>query len=284
MENELQLDLMLPDKIMRTLSGQFGTNVNTLNGDQIWTDFVPAMGAGGFGGGGGFRMGGGPGGPGGPGGMAAQNPQMAEYFQLQQRRDHYLVMISFLLTAPPTAQLKYSYLGEAPGPEGSKLDVIEGKGASGLALRLFFDQQSHQLIGLSYKAKNMRGAMGGGRGPGGGPGGPGGQGGQRQQGQGGDRGAQAGGQGQQGQRREIPPEEMERRMKEFQERFEKAPEVEYRWAFSEYKSVSGLNLPHRITKLEGANANEEWEISKIKVNPKLSPDKFVKKEKDKASN
>ncbi len=68
-------------------------------------------------------------------------------------------------------------------------------------------------------------------------------------------------------------------MKEAQERFEKAPEVDVRWAFSEYKSAGGLNLPHRMTKIEGGTPNEEWEISKIKVNPKLSPDKFVKKEK-----
>lgn len=73
-------------------------------------------------------------------------------------------------------------------------------------------------------------------------------------------------------------------MKEAMERFEKAPEVDFRWAFTEYKSVGGLNLPHRMTKIQGGTPNEEWEISKIKVNPKLSPDKFVKKEKSPAGN
>lgn len=73
-------------------------------------------------------------------------------------------------------------------------------------------------------------------------------------------------------------------MKEALERFEKSPEVDFRWAFSDYKSVGGLNLPHRMTKIEGGTPNEEWEISKIKVNPKLSPDKFVKKEKSPAGN
>ena len=68
-------------------------------------------------------------------------------------------------------------------------------------------------------------------------------------------------------------------MKEAQERFEKSPDVDYRWAFGDYKSVGGLNLPHRMTKIESGTPNEEWEISKIKINPKLSPDKFVKKEK-----
>ena len=73
-------------------------------------------------------------------------------------------------------------------------------------------------------------------------------------------------------------------MKEAQERFEKAPEVDYRWAFSDFKSAGGLNLPHRMTKIESGTPNEEWEISKIKVNPKLSPDKFVKKEKTPTGN
>lgn len=282
MENEIQLDLMMPDKSMLTTNGQFGTRINTLNGDQVWNDFIPAMSAGG---GGGFMMR--MGGPGGGAGGGNPNPQMAEYFQLQQRRDHYLVMIGFLLAAPPVAQLQYSYLGEAPGPEGSKLDVLEGKGANNLALRLYFDQQSHHLIGVIYKAKNMRQMMGG-RGPGG-QGRDGGrrppQGQAQAQPQGGGQGnAQGGGQRPQGQRPELTPEERERRMKEFQERFEKAPEVDYRWEFAEYKSVGGLNLPHRVTKSEGGTPNEEWTISKIKINPKLSPDKFVKKEKPPSGN
>jgi hypothetical protein len=73
-------------------------------------------------------------------------------------------------------------------------------------------------------------------------------------------------------------------MKEAEERFEKAPEVDLRWAFTDYKSVGGLNLPHRLTKIQGGTPNEEWEISKIKVNPKISPDKFVKKEKSPGGN
>jgi hypothetical protein len=72
-------------------------------------------------------------------------------------------------------------------------------------------------------------------------------------------------------------------MKEAMERFEKAPEVDYSWAFAEYKSVGGLTLPHRLTKSEGGTPNEEWEISKFKINPKLAADKFIKKEKEKAS-
>jgi hypothetical protein len=305
-EQELQLDILLPDKILRTNSGQFGANTMAYNGGQLWNEFVPAVGMGGpgFGGGGGDRIfiagAGGPGGgrgpgnmtviggPGGPGG--ADNP-MVKYFQQGQRRDLLLPLIGMLLYAPPSAQVQYSYLGEAPGPEGSKLDAINAKNAEGLNLVLYFDQQTHQLVGIKYKQKQLGRGMnfGGGRG---GPGGQGGQGGQRQGGgqPGGAPGQAQGRQaaqpqpgqaqgGQPGQRPEMTPEERERRMKEFMENFEKAPEVDFSWSFSDYKSVGGLNLPHRLTRSQGGTPNEEWEISKYKVNPKLSPDKFVKKEK-----
>jgi len=290
MENELQIDLMMPDKIMSTTQMQFagnpaGTRISTINGDQLWNDFIPAMGGGGPGGGGFRVMGGGPGGPGGPGGGDPNSP-MAKYQQMSQRRDLALVMLGWLLAAPASAQMDYSYADEAPGPEGSKLDAIIAKSALGFNAVLYFDQQNHNLIGIKYKAKQQRGVFGGG---GRGPGGPGGQGGQRQaeggqrQGGGGQGNTQPGQPGQPGQPPQMTPEERERRMKEMQERFEKAPEVDISWAFADYKSVGGLNLPHRLTKSEGGTPNEEWEISRFKLNPKLTADKFVKKEKEKAS-
>jgi hypothetical protein len=285
MESEIQIDLLLPDKIMRTSNSQFGSTINTLNGAQLWTDFVPAvgMGGGGFGGGGQRMIMGGLGGPGGSGG--ADNP-MVKYFQQGQRRDLVLITLGWLLTAP--AGVEFAYLAEAPGPNGSKLDALSAKDANGLNAVLYFDQQSHQLIGIKYKSKQLgRGGFAG-RGPGG-PGGQrqgggqpgqGGQGGGQpgQNGQGGQRQAGAQG-GQPGQRPEMTPEERERRMKEAMENFDKAPEVDNSWAFSEYKNVGGLNLPHRMTRSQGGTPTEEWEISKIKINPKLSADKFVKKEK-----
>jgi hypothetical protein len=320
LESEIEIEVLMPDKVKKTTNSQFGTSINALNGDQIWNDFIPGMGVGGGNfvviRGGGPGAPGGPGGPGAPGGMMGPNSPMMSYFQLQQRREMYQIMLGWLLTAPASAQVEFTFVGEAPGPEDSKLNVLDGKGADGFTVRLYFDQQTNQLIGLSFKAKQMRGGFGR-RGPGGqgGPGGQrpqGGQPGQPPQGaqpgqppQGGQpgqpaqgaqpgqpaqgaqpgqppQGAQAGQPpqgGQPGQRREITPEERERFMKEAQERFEKAPDVDYRWAFGDYKSAGGLNLPHRMTKIESGTPNEEWEISKIKVNPKLSPDKFVKKEK-----
>lgn len=289
-ESELELEFMLPDKVRITNNSQMGTSVRGFNGTGLpWNEFIPGVGAGGFGGPGGGRGGGNVfigGGPGGPGG--ANNPMQA-YRQQQQRREFIQIMLAWFLSPPAGTQ--FTFVGEAPGPEGSKLNVIDARTSDGIATRLYFNQETHQLIGLSYKAKSLRMGFGG-RGPG--QGGQAGQGGQGRQG--GDRPPQAGqgqqgqqpaqpgqqAQGQQGQRREPTPEERaqrEQRMKEMAEAFEKSPDVDYRWAFSEYKNVGGLNLPHRLTKSEAGTPNEEWEISKYKTNPKITADKFEKKEK-----
>ncbi len=282
-ESELELEFMLPDKVRISNISPQGTRIRGFNGTSNWNDFIPGVGGGGFGGpggGGGRQMtfGGGPGGPGG-----ASSP-MATYMQQQAHREYIQILMAWFL-APP-AGTQFTFVGEAPGPEGSKLNVIDAKTSEGIATRLYFNQENHQLVGLSYKAKSMRMNF---RGPG--QGGPGGQG-----RQGGDRPPQAAGQGQpptqpgqpgqaqgqQGQRREPTPEERaqrEQRMKEMAEAFEKSPDVDYRWAFADYKSVGGLNLPHRLTKIEAGTPNEEWEISKYKTNPKLAADRFEKKEK-----
>lgn len=288
-ESELELDMMMPDKVRISTISQQGTRIRGYNGTSApWNEFIPGVGGGGgFGGPGGGRGGnmvmGGTGGPGGP-----ASP-MATYMLQQQRREFIQITLAWFL-APP-AGTQFTFVGEAPGPEGSKLNVIDAKTSDGIATRLYFNQESHQLVGLSYKAKSMRMAFNR-------PGGQGGQGGQGRQG--GDRPPQAGGQGQQpaqpgqqgqqgqagqgqqGQRREPTPEERaqrEQRMKEMADAFEKSPDVDYRWAFSEYKNVGGLNLPHRMTKSEAGTPNEEWEISKYKANPKIGADKFEKKEK-----
>lgn len=273
-EAPLEFEMLLPDKIKLTQTPQFGTIIRAFDGTNMWTDIIPNVGMGG--GGGGARMMGGV--PGGPGGGA--NSPMATYMQQQQRREFHLLLLGFFLAPPPSAQMSYAFVGEAPGPEGAKLNVVDAKTADGIVTRLYFNQTENRLIGMSYKAKNMR------FGRGGAPGAPGGQ--QRPQAEGAQRqgaqpaagNTQGGGQGQGAQRTPMTPEEIEKRNKERQEAFDKTPESDYRWAFDDYRSVNGLNLPHRITKSENGTPNEEWEISKYKVNnTKITADKFTKKEK-----
>jgi hypothetical protein len=253
---EIALDLLLPDKILlsaTTLAPFEFTMITALNGEQVWNDVQSGMG--GPGGGGMMRR-----------MMGGDDPQMRERMQNNQRADLTRLALALVLTPPSSVPLQYSYAGEAQIPDG-KGDVVDVTGPNGFNARLIFDQKTHQLFMLSYKGKQPQRMMRGG------PGGPGGQG--RQGGQGGQAG-----QGGQGQNRPQPtPEEIERRRKEMLEAWEKAPEVEFQWMLAEYKSVGGLNLPHRITRGEAGTPNEEWEITKYKLNPSLKPDKFEKKEK-----
>ncbi|NBO66473.1 MAG: hypothetical protein EBU88_16785, partial [Acidobacteria bacterium] len=45
-ESELEIEMMAPDKIKKSQISSFGTIVTALNGAQLWTDFVPAVGMG----------------------------------------------------------------------------------------------------------------------------------------------------------------------------------------------------------------------------------------------
>src|SRR5215475_10720440 len=129
MESDLEIEVLMPDKVKKTTTNQFITTINALTGDQIWNDFISGAGGGGPGGGFGIARGGrggpgGPGGAGGPGGMLGPNSPMASYFQLLQRREMYQIMLGWLLAAPASAQVEFAFIGEAPGPEGSKLNVL----------------------------------------------------------------------------------------------------------------------------------------------------------------
>lgn len=257
MESETEYEMIFPDKFKRTDNGQFGSMTIALNRDQVWQDFVAAVGMGPgvvMRGGGMMRVG---------GGGNPDDPAVQERMRNIQRAEFARLLIGMLFFSPSSFPVEFSYLGEAKSPDGTA-DTILARGPDDFKLALYFDQQTHQLLMMSYKGRQF---MQRGRGPGGGPGGQAGPG-------------RAGGQGEQ--RPQVTPEEREKFRKEMEERLAKLPEIEFRWVFSDYKNVGGLNLPHRLTKSEAGKPNEEFEISKYKINPKISPDKFVKNEKEKA--
>lgn len=277
-ESELEIEMMAPDKIKKSQISGFGTIVTALNGTQLWNDFVPAVGMGG--GGGMMRMMGG-----GPGGA---NSPMATFMQTQQKRELVQAMLGWLLLTPPGTGMQYKFIGEAPGPDGIKLEVVDGQTTDGWSVRLYFTQEDHRLFGLSYKAKQMRRNFGGGQRPAGQanqanqanqPGQPGQPGQARPATPAPPTGGQPGAQGQAGQRPQMTQEERDRRVKEFMEQMEKSPDVDFRWVFEDYKGVGGFNLPHRLTKIEAGTPNEEWTFSKIKLNAKMTADRFEKKDK-----
>jgi len=278
-QTEIELDVVVPDKVRRSTTtspfpGADFQQIDVINGEQVWSDFISSapMGGGpgggdnvrfggGGGGGGGFNRVGIPGGAGGPGGDEASR-------QMATRVEFTRLMLGLLAAPPAAVQVEYSYIGEAKAPDGVA-DVIEVKGPGDSKTRLFIDRNTHHILMLSFRGKDMRQMM---RGRGGQPGG--GQ--PRAQGQGQGQGqAQGQGAGQ----AQMTPEEREKRRQEMQDAIAKLPDVDYFWRFGDYKSEGGLNLPHLVTKATGDQLNEEWQISKLKINPNIKPDRFEKKEK-----
>lgn len=220
--NEITLDMLLPDKFLLTTVRFLGaaefTSLLAANGTQTWSDFKqPDLGAladakRAMAGGGGDSKGGDGGGKkdsmgsgysGGSGAMPQVNPS-----------DLGRMLLAWLLITPGTLPVEFTYVGTAKA-DGKTADVLDATGPNDFAARLFIDQQTHQLLMLTYKAP-------------------------------------------------MP---------------DTADRMEIRWVVSDYRNVNGLTLPHHLTKSAGGAMTGEIEITKVKINPSLKPDKFEKKGK-----
>jgi hypothetical protein len=192
------------------------------------------------GGGPGFMRFGGPGGPGGPGGQPGQGPSeedRARMRQAQQRRAIADFARQMLLLLGRTTA-PATYAGEAEAEDG-KADVVEITPEGGTAMRLFLDQKTHLPLMLTYTGVMPRTVM-----------------------------RQAGG----------PPPSQEEMRKRWEEMRSQPPqEVTYEVHVEDYKDVSGVKLPHRITQSVDGKPAEEWTVSGFKINPTLKPESFVKK-------
>jgi hypothetical protein len=157
------------------------------------------------------------------------------------RSDFARLSIGWLLTTPSSFPVEFSFAGEAEAPEG-KADVLDVKGPGGFAARLFLDQKTHRPLMLTYNGKKPRFITH----------------------------TKAAG---------APenPEEVEKRMKEMEAEAAKQPDVEFRIYLSDYREVSGVSFPHKLTRSIENEVNEELEIKNVKINPQLKPEKFVKK-------
>jgi len=173
--------------------------------------------------------------------VALQRATQAEFARL---------LLSWLLTSSPAFPLEFSYAGEAKAEDGAA-DVLDVKGPNGFAAQLFLDQKTHQPLMLGYRGVAPRMVM--------------------------NRTTTQGGRS---------PEEVEKAIKEAQAKAkeghaeapaQRPPEVEMQVRFSDYRNIGGLLLPHRISKATNGKLNEEWEMTKFKLNPTLKPEKFEKK-------
>lgn len=177
----------------------------------------------------------------GPGGPGADPEKAREMMRQGVRSDFARLAIGLLLTTPSSFPVEYSFAGEAESPDG-KADVLEAKGPGGFAIRLFLDQKTHRPLMLAYNARKPR-VMTQTAAPG----------------------------------AHRNPEEAEKKMKEMEAEASKQPDVEFRIYFSDYREVSGVSIPHKMTKSIEDEVNEETEIKNVKINPQLNPEKFVKK-------
>lgn len=245
-ESDIEYDILFPDKFRRRESRQPFTTVTVMQDENAFTYSVPNPAS---------------------GGDALRENSGDPQAQARRRADFTRVLLGLLLRTPSEMPVEYSYAGEYKEPDGVA-DLIDVKGKDGFAARLYIDRSSHRLLALSYQGKQLSQAvramarMAGNTPP--------------------PRPAQDEKkltQEQLAQRQVERWAEMEKRRKQFEEALAQAPEVEYRWSFSEYKNVKGINLPHHVTKSEAGHDYEEWEISNFRINPKFAPATFGPKGK-----
>jgi hypothetical protein len=158
--------------------------------------------------------------------------------------------------AHPAVKAEYSYAGEAEAADG-KADVIDVKGDDGFAARLFIDKATHLPLMLTYQGPKRMIMTGG----------P-------------DR--QRVVQTTAPMHGHAPPASEEERRKsadaakEQVEAFRRQPPtlVEYRLYFSDWSEVDGIKFPLKIQRATEGTPDEEWTITKVKVNPKIDSKKF----------
>jgi hypothetical protein len=229
MSGELAIDLQLPDRFLRTesltlMGDAVMTRESGVNGDQLLQNQKTSGG-----------------GPGMVIRMATPEGRDADAQALKAARSDFArYAVGFLLAAPPSAQIQFTYAGEAQAEDG-KADAIDVKGADGFEARLFIDQATHKPVMLSFKGAAPRVVM------------------RTQQ-------MPAHGDPEQaaGEARALRPTD--------------PPEVvEIQMFFSDYRSVDGVELPHHIARSVGGQPSEEWDIKKFKVNPAFKADTFQKR-------
>jgi hypothetical protein len=292
LDGDSEVFLEPPDKFRRNESLSLGPGgpgidrVEVLNGTEIWDENNGGGGrgfgrGGDFGGGGrgdfgGFGGGGRRGGfdPGQVGGGdqgrgQGIDPERLKEAQLRNRRTEVarLLLAILLTTDSPVA-----WIGTAQSPDGTA-DVLEVKGADGVATRLFLESNTHVPLMITWSSGGgQRGFRGGGQGQAGpGQGGQGrggnvGQGGQRGQdgaARGGDAAPPAGA---------APDTIQGRRTRPAGGGAAATLEMHV----SEYKAVNGVKLPHLITRGTNGETAEEWIIKSYRINPTFKGNTFTK--------
>ena len=190
----------------------------------------------------------------GPGGAAPgakmtpeQEAQLNATMLASQRAEISRLMLGWFAMPHPSLDVAFTYAGEAESPDG-KAHVIDVKSGS-FAARLFIDQATSLPLMLTYQAPKPRVmTMGGPRAGGPGPG---------------RRGAAQAG---------PPAADVQRQLEAMQS--EPPVMVENRLYFSDWREVDGIRFPHVLQRAADGETVEEWEIARVRVNPKIDAKKF----------
>jgi hypothetical protein len=234
MSGDFEMEFLFPDKFKRTenmtiMGGAAQvTRIEGFNGEQMFQDSSSS--------GGGMVMIRRPGG---------DDPK-AQASQLRSiKADVGRNLLAWLLSAPDSYQIQFTYAGEADSEDG-KADIVDAKGADGFTARLFLDKKTHQPLMLSYRAvvpKAVFRTM---------------QTGSREEG-------------------EKHAKEIEKQTAdEIAKAQQTAQESEIQIFYSDYRPVDGVLLPHKVSRSVNGEVAEEWEITRFKLNPPLKADKFKK--------
>jgi hypothetical protein len=148
--------------------------------------------------------------------------------------------LALLLASPPSMPLEFAYGGEAEAEDG-KADIVDVKGPSSFAARLFLDKTSHRPLMLIYKGVAQGMVV-------------------------------------RTQTSEGPPDPARiERMTRDAAAQPTPPLVDINMFVDDYKAVDGIWLPHHITRSVDGKPTEEWTFKTIKVNPAFKPDTFSAK-------
>jgi hypothetical protein len=164
------------------------------------------------------------------------DPEVARRMQLRAQRAELTRLLAAWLLAPPSfAQAAITYAGEAESPDG-RADVLNVKGADELAFKLFVDKTTHRPLMMSYQGRQpVVRTMT-------------------------RRAGEPPPQPNPGAERAEPPA---------------APLVEFQVFLDDFRKVSDVWLPHRITRSVADKTVEEWELSSIRINESIPESKFT---------
>jgi hypothetical protein len=255
LNTETELLVQLPDKYVRSdvMTGPMAGGTSTVGfvGDKPLQRSTT-------GGGGGLviRMGPGPGpSPNAPKLTPEQQADADKRLLRSMKQDLSRLMLGWFAAAHPAIQVEYTYVGEAESPD-AKAYVIEAKGGDDFVSRLFIDEETHLPLMVAYKAPQPRIVTAGGpraAGP-----------------DEGDHGRTA--KPATDEDRKKLGVEAEKQITELEK--QPAPPADYTLFFEDWRDVDGIKFPHRIRRAMSGVTNEEWTVSKVKVNPKIDPKKF----------